>query len=195
MFSFLPTKADDIPSIWNRFENWLAKNAPHLTGTLNAPASEEDINALEKILGESLPMAYAGFLKIHNGQDRDGEGLIDAEELLRILEEWTVWKELLDKGDFNGTQAAPDAGVKASWWNVKWIPITYDGSGNHYCLDLDPATGGRRGQVIRVWHDSAERELIADSFQEWISGYVRGLERGRYVYSEDWSGIINKDDL
>jgi cell wall assembly regulator SMI1 len=46
-----------------------------------------------------------------------------------------------------------------------------------------------------MWHDSAERELISRSFKEWISSYVNDLEKGKYVYSEDWGGIINKDDL
>jgi cell wall assembly regulator SMI1 len=97
MFSFLKKQADDIPSIWNRLENWLTKNASHLTSELNNNASEDDIAKLEKTIGEKLPKEYIEFLKIHNGQNRDSEGLIDTEELLsteRVIEEWSVWKEL-----------------------------------------------------------------------------------------------------
>ena len=198
MFSFLKKQTDDIPSIWNRFENWITKNASHLTSELNGSASEDDIAKLEKTIGGKLPKEYNDFLMIHNGQNRDSEGLIDTEELLsteRVLEEWSVWKELLDKGDFKDSQSEPNKGIKSDWWNSKWIPITYDGSGNHYCIDLDPDTSGKSGQIIRMWHDSAERELIANSFGEWISQYVNDLEKGKYTYSEDWGGIINKDDL
>jgi cell wall assembly regulator SMI1 len=198
MFSFLKKQTNDIPSIWNRFENWLTKNAPHLPAELNASASEDAISKLEKKISGTLPKEYIEFLKIHNGQNRESEGLIDTEEILstkRVIEEWSVWKELLDKGDFKDSQSQADKGIKPDWWNSKWIPITYDGSGNHYCIDLDPDKGGTSGQIIRMWHDSAERELIANSFKEWISNYVNDLEKGKYVYSEDWGGIINKDDL
>ena len=198
MFSFLKKQTDDIPSIWNRFENWITKNASHLTSELNASASEDDIAKLEKTIGGKLPKEYIDFLKIHNGQNRDSEGLIDTEELLsteRVIEEWFVWKELLDKGDFNDSQSEPNKGIKSDWWSPKWIPITYDGSGNHYCIDMDPDTNGESGQIIRMWHDSAERELVASSFKEWISNYVNDLEKGKYVYSEDWGGIINKEEL
>ncbi|MEM6300080.1 MAG: SMI1/KNR4 family protein [Bacteroidota bacterium] len=198
MFSFLKKQNNDIPSVWYRFESWLTKNASHLTTELNAPVSEAEVVKLEQVIDGNLPKEYIEFLRIHNGQKYDSEGLIDTEELLsteRIIEEWSVWKELLDEDDFNDSQSEPDKGIKSDWWNPKWIPITYDGNGNHYCIDLDPSESGTSGQIIRMWHDSAERELIASSFKEWISDYVNNLEDGQYVYSEDWGGIINKDDL
>ena len=187
-----------MTEIWKRMKDWLNANAPHIIDDLNAPADNEALMTLEKQLNVALPESYKAFLKIHNGQDRDSEGLIETEELLssdRILEEWRVWKDLLDSGDFDDSESAPDEGVKNDWWNVRWIPITYDGSGNHYCIDLDPAPGGTEGQIIRMWHDSGERELLAESFEEWLKNYVDQWEEGDYVYSEDWAGIINKDDL
>lgn len=199
MFSFLKKQTEDIPTTWNRFENWLTKNASHLLSDLNAPASQDGIEKLEKSLKVKLPKEYIEFLKIHDGQNQNSEeGLIDTEELLssdRILSEWTVWKNLLDDGDFKGYESTPEKGIKSDWWNPKWIPITHDGSGNFYGIDLDPAQGGKSGQIIRMWHDSDERELIANSFQGWISKYVEDLEKGNYVYSEEWGGIINKEDL
>nr|WP_241011423.1 SMI1/KNR4 family protein [Burkholderia sp. Ac-20392] len=52
---------------------------------------------------------------------------------------------------------------------MKWIPFTHDGSGNHLCIDLDPADDGFSGQVIRVWPDDARRERIAGGFSEWLA--------------------------
>lgn len=46
-----------------------------------------------------------------------------------------------------------------------------------------------------MWDDAVERELVAKSFQEGISNYINNLEEGKYVYSEDWGGIIIKNDL
>ena len=46
-----------------------------------------------------------------------------------------------------------------------------------------------------MWHDSDERELIANSFTAWFENYIQMIENGQYVYSEEWAGLINKDDL
>ena len=197
LFTFFKPKSPDISETCSRLETWIKANAPHLTSAINAPATQQEIDDLEKILGANLPEDFVAFLKIHNGQDQDSDGLINTEELLstdRITDEWKVWKTLLEKGDLN-LKSEPDKGIKSDWWNAKWIPITYDGSGNHYCIDLDPANGGQYGQIIRMWHDSSERELIAPSFKAWLNSYVGDLEKGNYVYSEDWGGIIHKDDL
>ena len=146
----------------------------------------------------SVPDNFKTFYRRHDGQIPMSEGLIDAEELLcikRIMEEWEVWKELDEKGVFDDSVSDADKGVREDWWNPLWIPITYDGSGNHYCLDLNPDDGCKKGQIIRIWHDSAERELIAGSFEEWMSDYANDLQAGYLVYSEEVGGIVDQEDL
>ncbi|WP_374196413.1 SMI1/KNR4 family protein [Burkholderia sp. Se-20378] len=86
-----------------------------------------------------------------------------------ILAQWRIWKGLVDGGDFDGVESEPDPGIGDDWYNLKWIPFTHDGSGNHLCIDLDPADDGFSGQVIRVWHDDARRERIAGGFSEWLA--------------------------
>lgn len=186
---------------WKRLKYWINNHAPHMLQGLNAGAAHESIMQLEQLIGHNLPEDFKVFYGWHNGQRPESEGLIDTEELLsltRIEEEWKKWQELLEGGDFvkDGTEvlSEPQQGIRDDWWNSLWIPITYDGMGNHYCLDLDPATEGIRGQVIRMWHDAPERELVASSFREWISGYIGAVEQGEYVYSEDWGGIVNIED-
>ena len=183
---------------WTKIENWLKTNAAGIYESLNTGASNEDFEELEDLINKKLPDTFKAFYRRHDGQSPMSEGLIDAEELLcikRIMEEWEVWKELDDKGVFDDSVSDADAGVREDWWNPLWIPITYDGSGNHYCLDLNPDEGGKKGQIIRIWHDSAERELIADSFEEWMNNYADDLEGGNFVYSDEWGGIVDQEDL
>ena len=183
---------------WTKIENWLKTNAAGIYESLNTGASNEDFEELEDLINKKLPESFKAFYRRHDGQSPMSEGLIDAEELLcikRIMEEWEVWKELDDKGVFDDSVSDADAGVREDWWNPLWIPITYDGSGNHYCLDLNPDEGGKKGQIIRIWHDSAERELIADSFEEWMNNYADDLEGGNFVYSDEWGGIVDQEDL
>jgi cell wall assembly regulator SMI1 len=185
--------------LWLRFENWLAKNAPHLLQRLNPAAKQEDIDKLETTIGRELPEDFILFYKIHNGQTtKEGrEFLVNCEELLsidNIIFEWNVWKSLLDNDSFGKLTSEPDEGVKNNWWNQLWIPFTADGCGNYVCIDLDPSTSGNFGQVMELRYDMACRNLFANSFTDYISNYVIGLETGKYICVEGW-GIVEKDSV
>ncbi len=183
--------------LWTQLEAWLAAHWPEGLAALNPPATAQEIAQLEAALGCQLPQDFVECLKVHNGQSQD-LGLFDGTEYLstqRILSEWTVWKQLLDGGDFAGIQSEPELGIRDDWWNAKWIPFTYNGAGDHLCLDLAPAEGGQTGQVISMWHDMAERGVEADSFEAWFRTYVDQVLAGEYVYSEDYAGIVPKDDV
>jgi cell wall assembly regulator SMI1 len=191
-----------MQAIWNAIETKLAEIAPAILQQLQPAATDAELRRLQHLIGAELPADFLAFYKVHNGQQPDSAGLIECEELLsleRIEDEWMVWKDLLDGGHFEGepgpVTSEPEAGIRNDWWNARWIPVTYDGSGNHYCLDLDPAEGGSYGQVIRMWHDSPERSLAAASFREWITAYKDQLEAGALVYSEDYFGILAKEEL
>ena len=43
-----------------------------------------------------------------------------------------------------------------------------DIDGNHDMLDLAPAAGGKKGQIVSVWHDEETRTLEGDSFLDWL---------------------------
>ena len=60
----------------------------------------------------------------------------------RIVEEWKVWKELLDGGDFKGRTSDSGGYTVTDWWSPLWIPLSYSGAGDHHCLDLNPGQLG-----------------------------------------------------
>ncbi|WP_377161787.1 SMI1/KNR4 family protein [Roseateles sp. UC29_93] len=183
--------------LWKQLEDWLAANWPEGLASLNPPATDEEISALEQALGARLPQDFIDCLKIHNGQSDSAGGLFDNADFLStsaILDQWTVWKELLDSGDFEGIESEPEEGVRNDWWNARWIPFTYNGAGDHYCLDLAPDEAGQVGQVITMWHDSSEREILGNSFAAWLKQYVSDVLAGEYVYSDDYGGLVPKED-
>lgn len=185
-----------MQNTWNTIKTALEKIAPGALNHLQKGISASDLENLEQLVNAKLPQDFVDFYKIHDGQETYSAGLIETEELLsfeRITEEWTVWKEVTDNNTFDASE--PDMGIKNNWWNPLWLPITYDGSANHYCLDLDPTAEGSYGQIIRMRHDDAERKLVANSFTEWIVAYSNKLSRGQMVYSDDYFGIIDKNYL
>lgn len=188
-----------MQATWNAITSKLTEIAPQIIKELNPGITDVQLENLERKIGKKLPESFIAFYRVHNGQHPDSAGLIDGEELLsfeRILKEWGIWKELLDgktfEDDCGPYTSEPDEEIKEDWWNASWIPITYDGCGNHYCLDLDPSEGGNYGQIIRMWHDGPERTLEAESFETWIKNYAKRLVNDELIYSEDYFGIVEK---
>ncbi|QDV37574.1 SMI1/KNR4 family protein [Tautonia plasticadhaerens] len=183
--------------VWDRIETWLRANAPECLASLRPGATDEQIAEAEAYLEVSFPEDVRASYRIHDGQESDGPGLLDAEEFLslgRIRSEWAVWKGLPDGGDFDGIRSDLDEGVRDDWWNPRWIPLTYNGSGDHRCLDLDPAPGREAGQVIEMWHDEPSRPRVAGSFRSWLEGFTNDLEAGRYILSEEYGGLVERDE-
>lgn len=187
---------------WIQIEKWLNKNCPHLIEELNSGVSQQDIEILESKLNISLPADFLEFYKIHNGQN-SSEGLFELNVLLpfdRIVNNWTVYTELLDRCEFDDdegkvlTVSYLDKGLKNNWWNHKWIPIASDARGEDICIDFDPSEEGTLGQIIDVFSNIDGRLLLSGSFHEWIEKYVADLEAGLYTYVADL-GVVKKNSV
>ncbi len=191
-----------MQEIWTRIENWIKVKAPEVFEVIQVGATEAQIRQLEEFLAIKLPEDVKSLYRVCDGQLDYSYGVIEGRELLsldRIKEEWIVWQELIDAGDFNDENGIdlscePDLGIQNVWMSKKWIPLTYDGAGNHYCLDLDPAEGGTVGQIITVWHDAPYREIIAPSVRDWLDEYAQALESDKFVFSEEY-GIVEADSI
>jgi len=183
-------------NLWHRIDNWLTAFAPVVREALNPPAKRAQIADAEASLGISFPPDVVDTFLIHNGQQAGSPGLLDGWEFLsleRIVDEWTVWKDLLDGGDFRGSESESDGYTVTDWWNPRWIPLTYSGSGDHHSLDFSPGPLGQSGQIITMWHDGPERPVIAASYRAWLTHLVQQFEAGRYELSDEYGGIVERD--
>jgi len=136
-------------------------------------ATAEEIEATEKTLGVTFPDEVRAFYLTHNGGSTDevyncnGRCLLTLNE---IVGQWKIWKELFDKGTFeDNDHSEPGEGVQQKWWIPEWIPVTYDGSGNHDILDLAPGEGGKVGQILDFWHDDDPRNVTAPDLLTWLA--------------------------
>jgi cell wall assembly regulator SMI1 len=177
-------EAPPVARSWNRIEAWIAEHMPDALDELGAGAKPAAIRSVEKMLGAALPDDYKASCAIHDGQDEEfdlipiGFGTYYLLRLGDIAEAQATWNAVEAAGDFEGRVAVPDAGVVGAWWHRSWVPFAANGGGDHLCLDLAPAPGGNPGQVIKVEHDRAERELLAPSFAAWLCGLADALEGG-----------------
>ena len=175
----------------------------NLDYALNAGAAEADFARLEAVLGYALPEEFKELYRVADGESGTA-GVLAGEEWLsieRIIEEYGVWKNLLDDGMFADGDGTPydcepeDAAIKGDlWWNPKWIPLTADGGGNGKMIDMDPTEHGTAGQIIQMWHDDAVRSKEADSLRGFLTQYAQDLEDGKYVLDTEY-GLVLQSDL
>lgn len=129
-----------METLWERLESWLRQFTPEILVTLHAGVTEDELRAAEEVLQLSLPETVRDFYRIHNGQATDRYGFTaqkflygwETPNLKRIVQSWQSWKEVLERGAFQGIESIPDDGARNDWWNVRWIPITQNSTGGPF---------------------------------------------------------------
>lgn len=178
---------------WQRLENWLLKNAPEVINDLNEGCSLEELAEIEDEISVKLPQSLKDFYLIHNGQkDENFFGLFYGVSLLplkKILEEMSVWNGIIDeygeegmKENFDNFQMSfmPDK-LKAKYANKKWIPFAIICDNCYLGLDFDPEINGIAGQVINFGREEEQKAVLANSFEEFLNGFIHEIENGNYL--------------
>jgi cell wall assembly regulator SMI1 len=170
--------------VWKRIENWLQKHCPKAYKDLDAPATERDIADAQNSFLAQLPADMLEIYSCHNGQMGIGPPIAAEWQFLSLedsVRQWGIQKKLLEDGTFANSRATATGPVRADWWNLKWIPFAYNGSGDLQCVDLDPGEGGTPGQIVIYWHDRERRECVANSLLSWFESLADDFEAGRYA--------------
>ncbi len=182
---------DNIESLWVRLESWARNNAPEITAELNNGADSEDIEALEAVLGVTLPPNFKASLAIHDGEDDGWPCRVFAEHgaylsTTRIVEEWRDRQRhaeefASDPGeDALDDVVAVDGPVQPKLFMPGWVPFMECNGDVFWAIDFSPAPGGTHGQIIEVDWEACSWSVIADSFTAFFDDYVTDLEQGEY---------------
>lgn len=176
--------------VWERIERNIG---PQKRSKLAPGASPDEVAQLESRLGVALPEDVRASYAIHNGAGY--EWILPGVELLSlegIYGEWNTWRELLQGGGLDGFESKPQGPIKRDWWNLRWIPFSHDGGGNHCCIDLDPAANGVIGQVIDFDHDFGPRRVLAPSLRAYLEWFASELESGRIRFDSAGKMVFEK---
>jgi cell wall assembly regulator SMI1 len=104
--------------------------------------------------------------------------------LAEIADNWASMRDLLEGGEFDGSDPylKPQGPIRVRWWDLGWVPIADDRSGNYLCLDLDPSQGGSTGQLIDWDHERGPTKVIATGLREYLGRFAADLEAGRIEF-------------
>jgi cell wall assembly regulator SMI1 len=176
-----------VRASWKRITDWHDGNARRGRFPLARGAPPEQVDALERTIGARLPDDVRESYLLHNGTGwllTYGE-VMPVEGVEAMWRRYDQWQR--ENGYGLGADWQPDqlsGPIKSIWWNRLRIPVTDNGGGDPVMIDLDPAEGGTRGQVIKFSHEVGPVRVLAPSWAEWLRGIADGLEAGKYVYIE-----------
>ncbi len=197
---------NDLVKNWERIEAWLHRSVPEALDELQPPATQEKFERVIATVGE-LPDDYRTLMRIHDGVDKRGyrlgvlEGYVlyslqealDTRAMMQrvIAETHSAYPDRVDR------DVRPDPGVRQSDWHDGWLPIAVAAGDARTLifLDLDPAPGGTRGQLVRHVIDMDTLPIVARSVAEWIARVANAMESGRAIVEREPGADEDDDDL
>lgn len=193
-----------MQAIWEPIEAWLAVHAADLLDTLRPGATAAEIEEAENFLGVSLPEDVKTSYRIHDGQWAAEDkadlqqwkdyGLYNMHQLLslaRMKNNWRVWQDVNENLEPKYKWVTLESGKTIATWSDKFIPLSSDGCGDAYFLDLSALLmGGNVGQIIE-YHDCDGLYMTAPSFRAWLETFAADLEAGQYWYDIEFGWLLD----
>ena len=210
-----PTQAGDpaeaVRLLWTYFEKhaellgWEEGEGPHrFTEVLREPAAPQDVEDVEALPGGRLPEDLRALYLAADGQHHrwgvsvfDGHPWFPLETVAYFQEESPEWAAPVDTWRYHEfgrvrSDGLPTAAVRASGHRPGWIRFAESTGGDFLAVDMEPALGGRPGQVIRVGRNHYEGPaLVADSVTSMLRMQVEALERGDYEVGDGYLNITS----
>jgi cell wall assembly regulator SMI1 len=189
--------------IFGEYREWLRTHVPLAYENLAPPASEADLRELESGIGFILPDDVRSILGENNGQKvvpftSEHEHAVPCIPTLiflstsEIKKRWNFWAEIRqEEDDLDSLQEIGDVFpgasglIKPLYTSPGWIPLWADPMAQDYIgIDLDPDTGGKRGQIINFGRNEEQHFLCAPDFQSLLLILLDEVKSGRWPASE-----------
>ncbi len=140
---------------WHEIMRWLSDHAPSTAAVLVQGADKDDVRALEREIGVVLPADLTEWWSVCGGTAR-----LEFAEVIPpfytplgpadSLDAWRCSRKVwLDR--WERPNCGADAGSRAFSFHPSWVPIAFDGCGDHLVLDLRP--GEFEGCVLEWDHE------------------------------------------
>ena len=138
---------------------------------LRSGASAAQLAQVEAALDVCFPDDVKAAYQIHDGMDLGAEPRFSKWRILpldAVLSIWLEQQRLSASGCLDNQGCAGNPCIQPVWWHAQWVPLCANSKGDLICLDLHPGPGGAVGQLISYWHLRADRNVLAESFTEWL---------------------------
>lgn len=180
-----------IEQAWKRIRDWYESHVPESVKPdlqWKPGASLEEIHATEQEIGLTFPDSLRESYLIHNGDPQwirthPTGGLLSLDEIVKT---WKMHEHAVEEGyTIDSDYVNCDSRIRRVGWDLKWIPITDNGSGNPICVDLHPTKKGTVGQVFDFINHRGPVSILGISFGDFLKTLADDLEAGRYIWDNE----------
>lgn len=171
----------EVVAAWAAIRGWLRAHRPDLAQALRPGA---DAETLAELAAKGLPETWRSWWGENDGS---GPVLFDGWSWLPVRgvvdSVVSEHEALLELAEHLAHEAPPRTvgPVQPVWGHRDWVPFAVDFSGCLLCVDLAPAEGGVRGQVVLV--DDDERRVLYEGVGVMLSDCLARMEAG--VHPDD----------
>lgn len=164
----------------------LKGKAPLILEAFQNGCKEDQFSILEKIAGAKLPDEFKALYRDSNGFDKKHFANLFYGFPFSSIEVVTAAQEALKGENDKSPLRYADRGIQDQYtFGVKRIPIGDDSGTSLLCVDLDPAEGGKYGQVILLDYEMNVALRLNDSIVEMVEQFEADLAQDRYSLQED----------
>jgi cell wall assembly regulator SMI1 len=154
-----------VSELWQRIEAKLAALSAGLVERLAPPATEAEIEELERAIGAELPADYKQSLRIHGGFTEmivDDAILLTPKDVIRHRD----WLSQSYASFAVGPHTRFEGPLQHAYYHAGWIPVVAGDEDRalFYCIDTAPTDAGARGQLITMMTNDPDRDVAYTSF-------------------------------
>jgi len=163
-----------------RISRWMNEHgAPLLVENLAPAASAERLAEAEAEFGMAFPSDLRAMWSLHDGQREEGNGFIEAYNLLSV--QWALAERETVLMGIEFARESPDwwedsGGTTEELHSNQWLPFAAQDSDSL-------VVHGLTGRVFQCDHDDSPK-LLAPSLGEWFLRYADRVEANDYAVEE-----------
>lgn len=180
---------------FNLVKRLVEEIAPESVTNLNDGASDEEVAELRAVVPQAPPELFE-LLRLHDGEEMiawtslfpDGMQLMTVGHLLETARYRKSRPDDIEELALQ-EQAHPmirrSGPVKPYFTHPNRIPFAHVNGELLWCFDLDPAEGGKVGQIIYDDAEGMALGVVAESFEDLLDKYLRDLKAGAFTADDD----------
>lgn len=177
-----------IREFWNEYEDWCNENYKVSTNLFNEPAEEKKLEELANLVGY-LDDDFKTLYSIHNGE-ASGCGMFFGFTFLTIDEIIEEINFMVPDNSYRGT-SNPSQCIKVSYYELGWLPIAADGSGNFIGIDYSPDINGKRGQIINFGRDENNKYVLSENLNEFFQTLINQINEKKVLKTDEGVEFYN----
>nr|WP_277605720.1 SMI1/KNR4 family protein [Glycomyces sp. L485] len=195
---------ENVANAWARVEEALNRVLADSLRLLAGPAEVREVDAVDAVLGVTLPLDFRASMCVHNGSKSGDPSpvpldyLFNTADIVELTQAWhseedpdlddpRVMACLIDEGMIHVNGPVRPTSSLAG----RVVVGTMNGDVNWF-LDLDPPEGGTPGQVVRMDVESFEWDVLAPSWTQLLVRYAEDLER--FAADPDSSPLLIEEE-